>query len=196
MLLLNLLLRRLKLTLQDHRLKCKQLEDELFKMRTAIETLSEIVDTELNQDFQTIFSGRDKTDVPNFMKLFWEEQQQYIQSSCSSSIRYNPMIITSCINLAAKSSSEYSDLRYDSKTDSGLLFLSSLWILRDYKNYIRPTRGINPAVIGHLVWDKYSGELIGFVDLGDINTNYAVLKYVEKLATFTCYLGISCSKYC
>ena len=34
-----------------------------------------------------------------------------------------------------------------------------------------------------LVWDKYSGELIGFVDLGDININYATLKNVEKLAT-------------
>ena len=33
-----------------------------------------------------------------------------------------------------------------------------------------------------LVWDKYSGELIGFVDLGDININYATLKNVEKLA--------------
>ena len=31
-----------------------------------------------------------------------------------------------------------------------------------------------------LVWDKYSGELIGFADLGNINTNYAV--NVEKLA--------------
>ena len=63
---------RLRLTLQDHRLKRKQLEDEPFKMRTVIETHSEIVDIELNQDFQTIFSGCDKTDVPNFMKLLWE----------------------------------------------------------------------------------------------------------------------------
>ena len=82
--------------------------------------------------------------------------------------------------------------------------------MRDYKNYIHPTRGFNPAVIDdleentvnfsgaerfvtilfdeikiqeYLVWDKYSGELIGFVDLGDINTNYATLKNVEELAT-------------
>ena len=82
--------------------------------------------------------------------------------------------------------------------------------MRDYKNYIHPTRGFNPAVINDLkqktvnfsgaerfitilfdemkiqedlVWDKYSGELIGFVDLGDINTNYATLKNVEELAT-------------
>ena len=35
----------------------------------------------------------------------------------------------------------------------------------------------------NLVWDKHSGELIGFVDLGDININYATLENVQKLAT-------------
>ena len=35
----------------------------------------------------------------------------------------------------------------------------------------------------NLVWDKHSGELIGFVDLGNININYATLENVQKLAT-------------
>ena len=201
---------RIKLTLQDHRLKCKQLEEELSKMRSEIEKKSEVVDPTLNEDFKTLFSGSDKSNIPNFMKLFWEEQQKYINSSSSSSVRYHPMIIRFCLNLAAKSSSAYSDLRYDPKTGNGFLVLPSLRTLRDYKNYIRPTRGFNPAVIKDLkqktenfssterfvtilfdemkiqedlVWDKYSGELIGFIDLGDINTNYATLSNVEELAT-------------
>ena len=33
------------------------------------------------------------------------------------------------------------------------------------------------------MWDKYTGELIGFVDLGDINTNFATLKDVKEIAT-------------
>ena len=37
--------------------------------------------------------------------------------------------------------------------------------------------------IQDLVWDKHAGELIGFVDLGDIDTNYATLKDVQQLAT-------------
>ena len=161
-------------------------------MRTTIETHSEIVDTELNQDFQTIFSGCDKT----------EEQEKYIQSSCSSSIRY-PIIITFCLNLATWSSSANFDL-YDNKTGSVLLVLSSLWSLRDYKNYIHPTQGFNPTVFGdlqkkiinfsrperfitilfdemkiqeYLVWDKYSGELIGFVDLDD--TLIQIMQFLE-----------------
>ena len=35
-----------------------------------------------------------------------------------------------------------------------------------------------------LVWDKYSGELMGFVDLEDIQTNYAALKNVRELASY------------
>ena len=35
----------------------------------------------------------------------------------------------------------------------------------------------------NLVWDKHSGELIGFVDSGDININHATLENVQKSAT-------------
>ena len=40
-----------------------------------------------------------------------------------------------------------------------------------------------------LVWDKHTGELIGFVDLGDMKLNYATLKNVSVLAT---HIGIPC----
>ena len=201
---------RIKLTLQGHRLKCKQLEKELFVMRDALEKQSTVVSQELSNDLQSIFCGCDSENVPNFMKLFWDEQQKYVKSSSASSIRYHPMIIKFCLNLASKSSSAYSELRYNSKTGSGMLVLPSLRTLRDYRNYIRPTRGFNAAIIDELakktasfsdieryvtilfdemkiqedlVWDKYTGELIGFVDLGDINTNFATLKDVKEIAT-------------
>ena len=108
------------------------------------------------------------------------------------------------------SQSAYNDLRYDSKTGSGVLILPSSRTLRDYKNYIRPTRGFNPDVITDLakknknfmpherfvtilidemkiqedlIWDKYSGELIGFLDLGDCDINAATLVKPTELAT-------------
>ena len=34
-----------------------------------------------------------------------------------------------------------------------------------------------------LVWDNYSGELFGFVDLGDTHTNFATLDDVKEFAT-------------
>ena len=76
--------------------------------------------------------------------------------------------------------------------------------LRDYKNYIRPTRGFNPEVLNKLAKKTISfseieryvniffgeikiqenvGELVEFVDLDDFNINYTTLENVQKLAS-------------
>lgn len=34
-----------------------------------------------------------------------------------------------------------------------------------------------------MAWDKTTGKLMGFVDLGDIDLNYATLQNVQQLAT-------------
>ena len=121
------------------------------------------------------------------------------------------MIIKYCLSLAAKSSSAYSDLRYNSRTGSGVLILLSLRTVRDYTNHIRPKRGLNNEVVDELntktelfseseryitilfnemkiqedpMWDEHIGELVGFVDLGDMKLNYATV-----LAT---HIGIPC----
>ena len=72
------------------------------------------------------------------MKLFWEEQQKYMSSSSPTNIKYHPTIIKFCLNLAAKSSSAYKDLRYDNTTGTGIIVLPSLRTLRYNKNCIRP----------------------------------------------------------
>ena len=87
---------------------CSNLKKNITK---RLKDYNNAVDSELCKDFITLFSGCDQEHVPLFMKLFWEEQQIYLSSSSSSSIRYHPMIITYCLSLAAKSSSAYSDLR-------------------------------------------------------------------------------------
>ena len=83
-----------------------------------------------------------------------------------------------------------------------LLFFSSECVLRDYKNYFKPKAGINKenveslrektfsfslrqryvAIIidemkiqSNLVFDKVSGDLIGFINLGNPMTNFACL---------------------
>ena len=101
-------------------------------------------------------------------------------------------------------------MRYDSATGSGVLVLPSLITFRDYRNYIKPTHGFNPDVTKDLkqksedfseqeryvkilidemkiqedlVWEKYSGELIGFIDLGDEKMNFATFKDNSQIAT-------------
>ncbi len=58
------------------------------------------VNSELESDLVTIMSGVDKSSMPPFMKLFWDEQQKYLKSP-SKGIRYHPMIIRYCLGLAA-----------------------------------------------------------------------------------------------
>ena len=98
------------------------------------------------------------------------------------------MISRYCLGLASKSPAVYDDIRFDENTQSGFLMLPSRRRLRDYKNYIRPRQGFNSGVINELsvvvqrysviiidemkiqealVWDKHTGDLIGYVDLGD-----------------------------
>ena len=73
------------------------------------------------------------------------------------------MIIKFRLNLAAKSSSAYKGLQYDSTTRTGILVLPSLKTLRDYKNYIRLKREFNPEVINELPKKK----LFHFLKLKD-----------------------------
>ena len=164
---------------------------------------------ELGDDMVTIRSGADQSKISPVMKFFWEEQQKYLKSS-STGIRYHPMIIRYCLSLATKSSAAYDEIRYDEKKGTGFLILLSHRRLRDYKNYIKPKRGFNPNIMRelrhklkefsdkekfvvllmgemkiqeNLVWDKYNGELIGYVDIGDTDLNYATLSKVTIIAS-------------
>ena len=116
------------------------------------------------------------------------------------------MIIRYALNLAAKSPSAYEEIRYDENQGIGILILPSQRRLRDYKNYIKAERGFNKNIIAlncktrhnhspiiltfdemkiqdNLVWDKYRGDLIGYVDLGDTEVNYATLKNADEIAS-------------
>ena len=147
--------------------------------------------------------------IPPFMKYFWKEQQKYLSSS-KTGVRYHPVIIRYCLGLAAKSPSFYDDIRYGENNNTGFLMLPSRRRLRDYKNYIRPTQGFNRDVVNELaknvenfseeekytilllnemkiqedlVWDKHTGDLIGYVDLGNTELNYAALKKTDEFAS-------------
>ena len=60
---------RLKLKIQNHRLQCKHLEEEISKMKASLEMDSQPVDSELSKVFITLISGCDQEHVPTFMKL-------------------------------------------------------------------------------------------------------------------------------
>ena len=86
-------------------------------MKESLETKGKDISPELAKDFTSLFTGCDKNDVPLFMKLFWEEQQKYVQASHPGSVRYHPRVIKlsfSCCEIfffsTYLSSSQFTDI--------------------------------------------------------------------------------------
>ena len=149
------------------------------------------------------------------MKFFWEQQIELLQSE-KFGRSYHPQIIRFALSLHGKSPAVYHKVR-----ESGAL-IPSKRVLRDYKNYFKLKAGISDENIEHLsdkssslagiqryvvvvmdemkiqsnlVYDKYSGDLIGFVYLGDPMTNYVSLGDDNVIAThaLACLVRGMCS---
>ena len=119
---------RIKVTLQQHRLKCAQLEKEIMAMRQELSRASVQVSEHLNRDLLDLMSSYSPNMSP-FMKLFWDQQQKAMQRS-SKGARFHPMIIRFALSVASASGACYDKFRH-------ILRLPSRRTLRDYKNYIR-----------------------------------------------------------
>ena len=178
---------KLQATVKSTRLQVKDLEDRLIELQSIIQQQGIGISEGLEKDILKIMGGQSLEATPH-MKFFWQEQMKLLQSS-KMGRRYHPQIIRFALSLHGKSPSAYRELR-----DSGALILPSERVLRDYKNYFKPKAGINKenveslrektssftsvqryvAVVmdemkiqSNLVFDKLSGDLIGFIDLGD-----------------------------
>ena len=177
---------------------------DIERMQKEIENASIPLQNEgLNTDFFEIMENN--KNVTPFMKLFWQQQKQVAQGN-PKAIRYHPMILRFCISLAAKSSSAYDELRA-----TNILTLPCRRTLRDYSNHVKPSTGFNPQVTEELiktsshlqgyqrfvclsfdeikiqeklVFDKYTGDLVGFVDLGDPEMNFSTFEDTNKLASY------------
>lgn len=193
---------RIKATLKAQRLRCSELERQLKEMKLEIEKSSIEVNSELSKDITTIL-GNSESCTP-FMNLFWQEQKKLLTNNLTG-VRYHPMIIRYCLSLVAKSPACYEEL-----CRSKILKLPSQRTLRDYKSCIRPHTGFQEKVIedlkeqtnsyfdvqrymvllfdemkitSNLVFDKFTGELIGYIDLGDPDINFGTLEKADKLAS-------------
>jgi len=185
------------------RLKCTGLEKKLDEMKKEIKYSSIEIDHALRKDI-TYTIGKSDGNITSFMELFWQEQKKLLRST-NSGVRYHPMIIRYCLSLATKSPACYEELR-----QTGILRLPSQRTLKDYKNAICPKAGFQNEVIeelkgltnshfdvqryvvllfdemkilSNLVFDKVSGELIGYTDLGDPDINFGTLDKVDELAS-------------
>ena len=133
------------------------------------------------------------TDADSFESIFWQQQLKAASLKDKRGMRWHPAIIRWCLYLHYKSSGCYSTIR-----KSGVLTLPSDRTLRDYKHSSQSKCGFSkeldlelyeavsqqkPSHLAKYVglvldemyvkeglfFNKHTGELIGYADLGEIN---------------------------
>ena len=90
---------------------CSNLERNITK---KLKDNNNAVDSEVCKDLLHCLVGVIK--CASIQEIILGGTREIFVLSSSSSIRYHPMIIKYCLSIAAKSSSAYSDLRYNSRT--------------------------------------------------------------------------------
>lgn len=154
----------------------------------------------LNSEYSSIA----KKHSPNsFARLFWEQQLKASNCKNSRQMRWHPTMIKWCLYLRHKSASAYEVLK-----DSGCVALPSQRTLRDYTHCFNASTGFSndidhmlmsvakldkieewQKIVGilidemyireDLVYNKHTGQLSGFANLGEINEH--LLKYEKAL---------------
>ena len=178
------------------------------KIAENIEHKGVIVDEAMHHDLTQIVNdhtSKVNATYPNdcFQKLFWMQQQKASALTNARSMRWHPLMIKWCLYLRHLSGRAYEMLR-----ESGCITLPSQRTLRDYTHYVRSTTGFSAEVDEQLieaakvakaeewekcvvlvmdekhvkedlVYDKHSGALIGFVNLGQ--TNQHLLQFQKAI---------------
>lgn len=134
----------------------------------------------------------------SFARMFWQQQLEGISRKSTNSkrgMRWHPLMVKWCLYLRHKSSGAYDVMR-----KTGCIALPSDRTLRDYTHYVTTKVGFSLEVDlqlaraaklstcqdyekcvvmlidevylkEDLVYDKETGSLLGFVNLGDINAH-------------------------
>lgn len=155
-----------------------------------------ILENDLQRDISGIMEEvnsdiRKENSEGTFRRIFWEQQIEALKQTDKRQLRWHPAVIKWCLHVKYRSSSAYHAIRR-----TGVLTLPSERTLRDYTHYTKERCGfqkhINLELVKEanvmeekdqyvvllsdemkikedLVFDKNSCELIGFVNLGDIN---------------------------
>ncbi len=183
-----------------HLQRCTKLKVERIrqKLALAIKEGSVEVDETTHYDLQEIATSKTQEVTKtfpedSFQHLFWEQQKAATEKKDSRSMRWHPLMIKWCLYLRHLSGKAYDMLR-----DSGCIKLPSKRTLRDYTHCVASTSGFSADVDRYLlkllskysdfqknfvlvmdemyikedlVYNKVTGALVGFANLGDINSH-------------------------
>ena len=137
----------------------------------------------------------------SFGRLFWEEQLHTATAKDPRQMRWHPLMIRWCLNLKLLSAASYHAM-----SSAGFIRLPSERTLRDYMHYFNSKTGFQQEVNKklrkksklselsesrkycglvldeikvkeNLVYDKYTGGVVGFTNLGSINDELLQLEH-------------------
>ena len=186
--------------------KIQKLQAELDK---AIQDDGIQVDTATHNDLLAIMTsqnsavGGTESDI-SFQRIFWQQQFRAASLKDRRQMRWHPAIIRWCLYLHHRSSGCYSTLR-----NTGVISLPSEQTLRDYKHFAPSVCGFSTAtdlqlldqvqqqkpahlakyvglvidemyVKEGLVFEKSTGSLVGYSDLGEVNNLLAEVEQHSK----------------
>ena len=190
-------LRKLKKRAVDAEQKVKSLQRRITELTT---NEGESLDSSLHGDLLSIMTEntediRKKFPEGSFRRLFWEEQLKAASQKDPRQMRWHPLIVRWCLNLKLMSSSSYHALR-----TAGFVQLPSERTLYDYSHFYESKAGFQVElneqlmkeskvselseskkfcgiildemkVKENLVYNKHTGEVVGFINLGGINND-------------------------
>ena len=193
---------QLKANLDQSRREMKTFKSKIQRLQVehginTDEQLETDLEKIMNESTNTVYESHPPG---SFLRLFWDHQLQAIKTIDRRQLRWHPMIVKWCLNLKLMSSRTYNALR-------STLVLPSERTLRDYTHYFESKPGFDDEVDKQLmkeaqidtiqdfqkyvclvfdevrvkeglVYDKHSLQVIGFVNLGDINNQ--LLKFERE----------------
>ena len=176
------------------------------KVAQLTDDQGDTVDCTLHDDLVSIMNEksdeiRQAYPEGSFSRLLWDQQLQAAQINDSRQVRWHPLIIRWCLNLKLISSAAYHAMK-----SAGFIKLPSERTLRDYTHVFESKTGFQPEVNDqlhkesnlselaeekkwcglildemkvkqNLVYNKFTGAVIGFTNLGSINDELLQLEH-------------------
>lgn len=188
----------------NHSIK-RQNQALIKKISELIEEKGVYLDSETSADLSEIMKEKEDSVLASlpqesFNHIFWEQQKKAASIKDPKGMRWHPAIIKWCIYLRHQSNKAYETLR-------GCIRLPSQRTLRDYTHCTKAAAGFCNQVDQQLlqalesskehermiillldemyiredlVYNKHSGQLVGYINMGDINNH---LLLFEKQVT-------------
>ena len=173
------------------------------RLKEIVEKHGVPLDEQASDDFNHILQNEgcrrmERVEGNTFQHLFWKQQVEAASKKDPRGMRWHPLMIKWCIYLHYLSQGAY-------ETMCSCISLPSQRTLRDYTHHLKPGSGFSAGVDNHLhiaarldkcderdkcvlllldemhvkqdlVFNKSTGELIGFMNVGDINSHLLELE--------------------